>query len=73
MVRYYKRINDCGSIEMLFTYDFEPILSDPHMVEITAEEYARIEAEITAEPELEPTDEISDSEALSIILGGDSA
>lgn len=71
MKRFYKRIDASGSIKMLLTYDFEPVLNDRTVVEITKEEYDALLAEITAEPDPEPTDEISDSEALSIILGGD--
>lgn len=73
MMRYYKKINDGCKVGMLLTYDFPPTITDPLIVEITKEEYDELLAEITAEPEPEPTGEISDSEALSIILGGDSA
>lgn len=73
MTSYYKRLNETGEVVMLLTYDFEPVLNDPLIIEITKAEYDEILAEITAEPDPEPADEISDSEALSIILGGDSA
>lgn len=72
-MRCYKQLDENGEVIALFVYYFEPVLNDPYMVEITEEEYARIKAEITAEPDPEPTYEISDSEALSIILGGDGA
>ena len=73
MKKYYNKINAAGKTEMLLTYDFEPVLNDSTIVEITKEEYDELMAKITAEPDPEPTDEISDSEALAIILGGDSA
>lgn len=73
MTRYYKETNVGGEVKLLLTYEFEPSITNPLIVEITKEEYDELLAEITAEPDPEPTDEISDSEALSIILGGDSA
>ena len=73
MTRYYKQLNDSGNVVFLLTCDFDPTISDPLIVEITKEEYDELMAEITAEPDPEPTDEITDSEALSIILGGDGA
>ena len=71
MTRYYKKINASGGIGMLLTYDFDPTITDPMIVEITKDEYDELLAELTSKPEPEPADEISDSEALSIILGGD--
>ena len=71
MTKYYMKTNANGNVEMLLNYDFLPTITDPLIVEITKEEYDELLAEITAEPEPEPTDEISDSEALAIILGGD--
>lgn len=73
MTKYFKQISETGEVKLLLTYEFEPTITDPLIMEITKEEYDELLAEITAEPEPEPTDEISDSEALAIILGGDSA
>ena len=71
MTKYYKHLTETGEVKMLLTYDFEPTITDPLTVEITKEEYDELLAELAAESEPEPTDEISDSEALSIILGGE--
>lgn len=71
MMKYYKCLSETDEVKMLLTYNFEPTITNPLIVEITKEEYDELLAEITVEPE--PTDEISDSEALAIILGGDGA
>lgn len=42
----------------------------PNIVEITESEYREILYAIVSDVEPEPTDQISDSEALSIITGG---
>lgn len=72
-ILYYKKIADDGSLCYLFTYDFQPIITDSLMVEITEEEYNILLAEIEAEnqPEEPDIDEISDTEALNIILGSE--
>ncbi len=44
-MKYYKQLNESGEIVALLTYDFEPTISDPLTVEITAEEYETISAE----------------------------
>ena len=44
-MKYYKQLNENGEIVMILTYDFEPTISDPLIVEITAEEYETISAE----------------------------
>ena len=44
-MKYYKQLNENGEIVALLTYDFEPTISDPLTVEITAEEYETIFAE----------------------------
>ena len=44
-MKYYKQLNENGEIVMLLTYDFEPNITDPLIVEITAEEYETISAE----------------------------
>lgn len=41
-MKYYKQLNENGKIISLLTYDFEPNITDPMMVEITAEEYNSI-------------------------------
>lgn len=72
-ILYYKKIADDGSLCYLFTYDFQPTITDSLMVEITEEEYNTLLAEIEAEnqPEEIDSDEISDTEALDLILGGE--
>jgi hypothetical protein len=42
MKDYYKYLNENGEIIMLFTYDFEPIINNPSMIQITEEEYMAI-------------------------------
>lgn len=41
-MKYYKQLNENNEIVTLLTYDFEPNITDPLMVEITAEEYNAI-------------------------------
>lgn len=45
-MKYYKQLNENSEVVMLLTYDFEPIIADPLIVEITAEEYETISAEL---------------------------
>lgn len=73
MTKYFKQLAETSEVKMLLTYDFKPNITDPLIVEITKEEYDALLAKLTTEPDPEPADEITDSEALSIILGGDSA
>lgn len=44
-MKHYKQLNENSEIVMLLTYDFEPNITDPLIVEITAEEYETISAE----------------------------
>jgi len=54
----------------LYTYDFEPYFyEDSGMVIITEDEYNELKAIL--EPDPVETDDISDSEALNIILGNE--
>lgn len=74
MTTYFKRLSESGEIVILLTYNnFRPNITDPLTVEITEEEYQSLLAEIKAanKPEEPETDEISDTEALQIIMGGD--
>lgn len=75
MRKYYKRLEGNGDVSMLLAYDFSPVITDPLVVEITETEYNQIHNEIEAmtNTEQDTDDEITDSEALSIILGGDGA
>ncbi len=69
---YYKQINECGEVQTIFSYyNFRPNITDPLIIEITEEEYNTLLAEIEAanQPEEPDPDEISDAEALDIILG----
>ena len=42
MTKYFKHLNDNNEIINLYTYDFEPIIKNPAIVEITYEEYHTI-------------------------------
>ena len=60
-----------GGVVALHTMD-RPFEGNNAFVPITEAEYAALLVEWeAAQPEPEPTDEISDSEALQIIVGGD--
>lgn len=70
--KYYKQHDELGNLVRLLTYDFEPIITDQLVVEITQEEYEALFAELLSqEPDEPETDEISAEEALDIILGGE--
>lgn len=56
-MKYYKQLNENGEIVTLLTYDFEPNITDPLTVEITAEEYETISAEWKANAKHEPSAE----------------
>lgn len=45
MKKHYKQLNENGEFVMLLTYDFEPEINDPLVVEITEEEYLSLKAE----------------------------
>lgn len=45
MSKYYKQFDENGKIVKLLTYDFEPNIADPLIVEITSEEYENMLAE----------------------------
>lgn len=45
MTKYFKQINENGEFVMLLTYDFEPSITDPLIVEISEEEYIELKAE----------------------------
>ena len=68
MTNYFKQLNESGEVILLLTYDFTPNITNPLIVEITEEEYNTLLAEIQAADSPDP-DEISDAEALDIILG----
>lgn len=57
MTKYYKQLNEEGELVLLLSYDFEPTITDPLIVEITQEEYEALLAEITAKNEPEENDE----------------
>lgn len=44
-MKYYKQLNENGEVVMLLTYDFEPTITDPFVVEITEDEYRSISTE----------------------------
>lgn len=72
MATYCKQIDASGSIVALLTYNFQPQITNPLVVEITKDEYDAhsAEIEIANRVKIDP-DEISDTEALQIILGGE--
>lgn len=57
MMKYYKQLNENGEIVTLLTYDFEPNVIDSLTVEINAEEYETLAAELTANAKHEMTAE----------------
>lgn len=65
---YAKQIDEHGNIIALHTMD-RPFVESNEFIPITEEEYLELMAEIP-EPEPEPTDQISNAEALAIITGG---
>ena len=68
MIYYAKQIDETGALVALHTMD-RPFVQTEAFVPITQAEYEALLAELIEQPE-EPTDEISDSEALAIITGG---
>ena len=65
---YAKQMDDKGNIVALHSFGADTFPTDPHFVEISEKEYNDL-FEKTKAPEPQPTDEISDSEALAIMLG----
>ena len=65
---YAKQIDETGALVALHTMD-RPFVQTAAFVPISQAEYEALLAELIEQPE-EPTDEISDSEALAIITGG---
>ena len=58
-MKYYKQLNENNEIVTLLTYDFEPSITDPLTVEITAEEYKAISTEWRAKAETENAERIA--------------
>lgn len=73
MKSYFKQLNDSGEIILLLTYSFRPNITNPLVVEITKEEYETLSAEMQKRGEISESeeDEITDTEALNIITGGE--
>ena len=68
---YYAKQMENGAVVALHTMD-RAFTGNAAFVPITEAEYTALLADWEAsQPEPEPTDEISDSEALQIIVGGD--
>lgn len=65
---YAKQIDKTGALVALHTMD-RPFVQAEAFVPVSQAEYEALLAELIEQPE-EPTDEISDSEALAIITGG---
>lgn len=65
---FAKQIDENGNIVALHTMD-RPFMESEEFIPITEAEYLELMANIP-EPEPEPTDQISDAEALAIITGG---
>ena len=72
MKSYFKQLNDSGEITLLLTYSFRPNITNPLVIEITKEEYETLFAEMQKHGEISESeeDEITDTEALQIITGG---
>ncbi|MBQ6804562.1 MAG: hypothetical protein IJP04_07900 [Clostridia bacterium] len=72
MKSYFKQLNDSGEITLLLTYSFRPNITNPLVIEITKEEYETLFAEMQKHGEISESeeDEITDTEALNIITGG---
>ena len=68
MTYYAKQIDATGALVALHTMD-RPFVQTDEFVPVSQAEYEALLAELIEQPE-EPTDEISDSEALAIITGG---
>lgn len=68
MIYYAKQIDETGALVALHTMD-RPFVQTDAFVQVSQDEYEALLAELIEQPE-EPTDEISDSEALAIITGG---
>lgn len=70
-MKYFKQLDESGNIVLLLGYNFAPTITDSSIVEISQEEYENLQVEIEAanHPEEPDPDEISDEEALDIILG----
>lgn len=68
MTYYAKQIDETGALVALHTMD-RPFVQTYEFVPVSHAEYEALLAELEGKPE-EPTDEISDSEALAIITGG---
>lgn len=74
MERFFKLLNTDREVVSVLSYEnYISNVTYPPMIEITEEEYNILLAEIESanQPEESETDEISDSEALAIILGGE--
>jgi len=73
MKSYFKQLNDSGEITLLLTYSFRPNITNPLVIEITKEEYETLLAEMQKHGEISESeeDEITDTEALNIITGGE--
>lgn len=70
MTKYYKQLNENGEVIMLLTYDFVPNITNPLIVEITAEEYETLLAELIASlPEPEPSELELKAQAYDILMG----
>jgi len=62
-MKYYKQLNENGEIVTLLTYDFEPSITDPLVVEITAEEYEATVSERRANAKYEMSAESAERRA----------
>ena len=69
MTEYYKHTGPDGELLYLLTCDFPADITDRLTIRLTAEEYAAALAELAegAEPEPEPSDEISSGEFMEML------
>lgn len=67
MLYYAKQMDNSGDIIALHEFNSDSFPDDTRFIRITQEEYNSLSEAYN--PKLQPTDQISDSEALGIILG----
>lgn len=52
MKKYYKQLNDNGEVVAFLTYDYDPVITDPLIIEVTEEEYVTVRAELREKTKL---------------------
>ena len=69
MTKYYKQVDEAGELVLLLTYNFQPRIKNPLIVEISQEEYETMLAELESVTgaEKESTDEVSAREFVAML------